>query len=189
MATTVSSNVPTKPGPAGTIETSATPLVISAAWATVSWTPTAWPAARKVAVEAAQASALNAMAPITTLGRPATARPSRSRRRSSSRRGRRAMISVARAAPGRRCAAIPRPSTMTTNEMNASPSRTALLMAPRTLRTSTATEAMATTMTVSTTRSTTTVPRTVVRLMPSPSPSAWLRYSSPSRAGRTLLAR
>ena len=49
--------------------------------------------------------------------------------------------------------------------------------------------AIATTMTVSTTRSTTTVPRTVVRLTSSPSPRAWLRYSSPSRAGRTLLAR
>ena len=48
IATTVSSNVPTKPGPAGTIVASATPLVISAAWATVSGTPTAWPAARKV---------------------------------------------------------------------------------------------------------------------------------------------
>ena len=36
--------------------------------------------------------------------------------------------------------------------------------------------AIATTITVSTTRSTTTVPRTVVRLTPSPSPSAWLRY-------------
>ena len=78
---------------------------------------------------------------------------------------------------------------MTSSATKASPSRTALLIAPRTLRTSTATAAIATTITVSTTRSTTTVPRTVVRLTPSLSPSAWLRYSSPSRAGRTLLAR
>ena len=78
---------------------------------------------------------------------------------------------------------------MTSSATKASPSRTALLIAPRTLRTRTATAAIATTMTVSTTRSTTTVPRTVVRLTPSPSPRAWLRYSSPSRAGRTLLAR
>ena len=189
MATTVSSNVPTNPGPAGTIETSATPLVMRAACPTDSGTPTAWPAARNVAVDAPQANALKAIAPITTLGRPATARPSRRRRRISSRRGRRAMISVTRAAPGSRCAAMPTPRTMTTSETNASPSRTALLIAPRTLSTTTATAAMATTMTVSTTRSTTTVPRTVVRLTPSPSPSAWLRYSSPSRAGRTLFAR
>ena len=47
---------------------------------------------------------------------------------------------------------------MTSSATNASPSRTALLIAPRTLRTRTATAAMATTMIVSTTRSTTTVP-------------------------------
>ena len=62
-------------------------------------------------------------------------------------------------------------------------------MTPRMLRTRTDTAAIATTMTVSTTRSTTTVPRTVVRATPSFSPSEWLRTSSPSRAGRTLLAR
>ena len=78
---------------------------------------------------------------------------------------------------------------MTSSATNASPSRTALVITPRALRTNTDSEAMATTITVSTTRSTTTVPSTVVRLIPSPSPSAWLRYSSPSRAGRTLLAR
>ena len=78
---------------------------------------------------------------------------------------------------------------MTSSATNARPSRTALDIVPRTLRTTTASAAMATTMTVSTTRSTTTVPRTVVRLIPSRSPSAWLRYSSPSRAGSTLLAR
>ena len=49
--------------------------------------------------------------------------------------------------------------------------------------------AIDTTMTVSTIRSTTTVPSTVVRLMPSPSPRAWLRTSSPRRAGRMLFAR
>ena len=52
-----------------------------------------------------------------------------------------------------------------------------------------ATAASATTITVSTMRSTTTVRARSVRLMPSPSPSAWLRTSSPSRAGRTLFAR
>ena len=76
------------------IVTSATPLVSSAAWATVSSTPTAWPAARNVPVEAVQASALKARAATSVPGRPATARPSRSRRASSRRRGQRAMISA-----------------------------------------------------------------------------------------------
>ena len=122
-------------------------------------------------------------------GRLATERPSRSRRPSSRTRGQRSMIAVTRLAPGRRWAAIPRPSAITSSDTNASPSRTALDITPRALRTRTASAAIATTITVSTTRSTTTVPRTVVRLTPSPSPRAWLRYSSPSRAGRTLLAR
>ena len=74
------------------------------------------------------------------------------------------MISVTRAAPGSRWAAIPRPSPMTSSDTKATPSRTALLITPRTLSTRTASAAIATTMTVSTTRSTTTVPRTVVRL-------------------------
>ncbi len=172
IPTTVSSNVPTKPGPAGTIETSATPLVRRAACASDSSTPTAWPAARNVPVEAAQARALKASAATSVRGRPATARPSRSLRASSRTRGQRAMISVTRAAPGSRCAAIPRPRPITSNDTNATPSSTALLITPRTLSTTTASAAIATTITVSTTRSTTTVPRTVVRLTSSPSPRA-----------------
>ncbi len=50
--------------------TSATPLVSSAACATDSSTPTAWPAARNVPVEAVQASALKASA-ATSVPRPA----------------------------------------------------------------------------------------------------------------------
>ncbi len=70
---------------------------------------------------------------------------------------------------------MPSPSAMTSKATKASPSRTALVITPRTLSTRTAIAAIATTMTVSTTRSTTTVPSTVGRLMPSPSPRAWLR--------------
>ena len=83
------------PGPAGTIEASATPLVSRAACATVSWMSTAWPAARKVTVEAAQASALNASAaPMTSRAARRPRGPRASRRASSSSRGRRAISSV-----------------------------------------------------------------------------------------------
>ena len=91
--------------------------------------------------------------------------------------------------PGSRWSAIASARPTTSSATNAKPSRTALDSTPRTLRTTTDRAASPTTMTVSTIRSTTTVPRTVVRLTPSPSPRAWLRTSSPSRAGRTLFAR
>ena len=94
MATTVSSNVPTKPGPAGTIETSATPLVISAAWATDSCDAdrlAGGEEGRRRCRPGQRAERDGA----DHHARPAgDRRPSRSRRRSSSRRGRRAMISV-----------------------------------------------------------------------------------------------
>ena len=46
----------------------ATPLARSAAWATVSSRPTAWPAARNVPIEAVQATTLNARAPTSVRG-------------------------------------------------------------------------------------------------------------------------
>ena len=52
----------------------------------------------------------------------------------------------------------------------ATPTRIALTTTPRTLRTRIATAPMATRTTVSTTRSTTTVPSVALRLMPSRSP-------------------
>ncbi len=189
IAAAVSSNVPTKPGPDGTIVARATPVATSAPCASVSSMPTAWPPARNVVIDAPQASTLNPIAAASVRGRPATRRPSRSRRPSSTIRGHRSRNATTRSAPGSRWAAMPSPSPTTSSVTNASPSRTALLITPRALSTSTLTAAIDTTMTVSTIRSTTTVPRTVVRLMPSPSPRAWLRTSSPSRAGRMLLAR
>ena len=92
-------------------------------------------------------------------------------------RGRRAMIAATRSAPGSRWAAIPSPRR-DDQQRRRRRARAGPRWSSRRGRSgrATASAAIATTITVSTTRSTTTVPRTVVRLMPSPSPSAWLRY-------------
>ncbi len=177
------------PGAEGTMVASATPLQRSAAWLTESSIPTAWPPAMKVAIDAAHAAALSSRARARIAGLLATARPVRRRRASSSTRGYRSATAISRSAPGSRWLTIATDSPTISRPTKPAPSTTAVDITPLTPRMTTARAASPTTMTVSTMRSTTTVPRTVGRLTPSPSPSAWLRTSSPSRAGRTLLAR
>ena len=78
-------------------------------------------------------------------GRPATANPSWSRRPRSWIRGQRSTRERSRSAPGRRWATIPIARTTTNRPATAAPTRTALETTPRTLRTSSDTDAIATT--------------------------------------------
>ena len=103
--------------------------------------------------------------------------------------GQRSTVAMTRSAYGSRCATSASARAATRNPVRASPSRTALATIPRTERITIAAEAMVTRTPVSTTRSTTTVPRTLARETPVRSPRWWLRTSSPRRAGRMLLAR
>ena len=81
----------------------------SAACATVSSTPTAWPAGQERAGRGGPGERAEGERRAMTRGWPATARPSRRRRASSSSRGRRAMIAATRSAPGQAMGGDPQP--------------------------------------------------------------------------------
>ena len=189
IVTAASSNVPTYPGAAGIAVARFVPAARSAAWPVVGWMPTAWAAAANAStVHDQDAIDRPTAAPIV---RPlfAIASPSRSRTSTSRTRGQRLRYALTRSAPGSRWAAIPTAMATTSSADTASPTSTAEATIPRTESTRIAIEAIATTTTVSTTRSTTIVPRIVERDSPVLSPRSTERTISPSRAGRMLLAR